>query len=65
LVTEFQKKIFFLWAWTSRRCLTPASSEYFVARQDKVAGHDGDRESVTLQAITTRFVLIPVAPHKE
>jgi hypothetical protein len=34
LVTEFQKKIFFFWAWTTRPCLTPAHQEYFVARAE-------------------------------
>jgi hypothetical protein len=32
LVTEFQKKIFFFCGWTSRRCLTPAAREYFLAQ---------------------------------
>src|SRR5436190_23894784 len=51
LVTEFRKKIFFLWCWTTRPCLTPPAPEYFVARGSRSQGVPADRENAQLQSL--------------
>src|ERR1700730_11729188 len=55
LVTEFQKKIFFLPGWTTRSCLTPRPRQYFIAERGSSAANAEQAESVVLQSIRSDF----------